>query len=149
MLPKILSFGTRICKVLQIAADNLGERIPPYTSTVQGHMRNIAAGTYSRRQSLTDSVESFVLCIWCRAFIFFLHTCIPNERFRGSSTCLTIWRRRSSTNAPDNSYNKHEPTAKEGIRTRACHRKHYAYYMCLLFRSSSYPCKDSTMRTFK
>ena len=44
--------------------------------------------------------------------------------------------------ASDNSYNKHEPTAKGGIRTRACHRKHYVYYMCLVFRSSSYPCKD-------
>ena len=50
-----------------------------------------------------------------------------------------------STNASDNSYNKHEPTAKGGIRTRACHRKHYVYYMCLVFRSSSYPCKDSNI----
>ena len=54
-----------------------------------------------------------------------------------------------STNASDNSYNKHEPTAKGGIRTRACHRKHYVYYMCLVFRSSSYPCKDSKIRTLK
>ena len=54
-----------------------------------------------------------------------------------------------STNASDNSYNKHEPTAKGGIRTRACHRKHYFHCMCLVFRSSSYPCKDSKIRTFK
>ena len=94
-------------------------------------MRNIAAGTYSRRQSLTDRVESFVSCF---SFTHAFSTKVSEEVAHALST-----------NASDNSYNKHEPTAKGGIRTRACHRKHYVYYMCLVFRSSSYPCKDSNI----